>query len=746
MGALRQIIARAAKRPSNFLVGSLPSLCVGDLVRVRHACKIAAGGVAFASIPALAQTQRTDTLRIEEPAHSEIVVTARKRQESLLNVPVAITAVSGSTLTARNLQSIKDVAQLAPGLNISSDGVGRVFIAIRGVGVTTVTSVQPGVGLFIDGVYRQNTAYLNNPLVDVERIEVLRGPQGTLYGKNTLGGAINVITRAPTDELHASISSSYAGPDDAWTTAGSISGPIVPGQITARLAYSHRQHEGFQYDLNTKAPTNALNTDALSATVRIAPGAGDAVLTLNGYYDWTVGVNRPYSQVLGPTDYRFGTQFNASNKAFYRYRGVNAKLETPIDAVSGSLTFIGSYDLRDGNLPDIDNDFSPSDLIRTTSTDQLRTESLEMRLDSKWSDRISALFGLFYSHETAASNTIDNIKINGSVRTTRARNSGDTYAAFSTIFLKINADWEASAGLRYDHEDRVARGSVMTQRSTGVSGGPLPPANIKTDQIEPRVSLTRHWTDELMTYATVARGYRGGGFNAPTAPTRSYKGDSAWTYELGSRLLSRDARFALSGAFFYSDYRDYIGLSSVAPAAGGGLVTVDLNTGNVDSYGFELEGTFRPTGRWTIRASTTLTHARITDDTQYRETTARTLSSDRITFQPDWAFDARADYALPIQSNQIVFSAGVTGKGSRLAATLNQTTPTILTSYYLVDASVTLRRGPLDLTIFATNLLQEHYVESYIEKTTPQIAGLPVSDYSLAGDGRRVGVRASLTF
>jgi iron complex outermembrane receptor protein len=150
-----------------------------------------------------------------------IVVTARKREESLADVPVAATAISGDTLAARGINSVREAASLAPGLSINSDGAGRAFIAIRGVGVTLVSTVQPGVGLFIDGIYQPNTSYLNNPLLDVSRIEVLRGPQGTLYGKNTLGGAINVITREPTNSFSGRASASYAGPDDQWQVAGS---------------------------------------------------------------------------------------------------------------------------------------------------------------------------------------------------------------------------------------------------------------------------------------------------------------------------------------------------------------------------------------------------------------------------------------------------------------------------------------------------------------------------------------------
>ena len=128
-------------------------------------------------------------------------------------------------------------------------------MSIRGVGTTLIDTVQPGVGIFIDGIYQPNTSYLNSPVVDVERIEVLKGPQGTLFGNNTLGGAINVITRAPTDEFQGRATATYAGPDNYQTYGASISGPIVEGSLRGRLAASYHTQDGFSE--NTLAGGNA---------------------------------------------------------------------------------------------------------------------------------------------------------------------------------------------------------------------------------------------------------------------------------------------------------------------------------------------------------------------------------------------------------------------------------------------------------------------------------------------------------
>ena len=140
-------------------------------------------------------------------------------------------------------------------------------------------------------------------------------------------------------------------------------------------------------------------------------------------------------------------------------------------------------------------------------------------------------------------------------------------------------------------------------------------------------------------------------------------------------------------------------------------------------------------------------HARITDDSAYTATTGRQLSSDRLTFQPDWTASFASDYRIETGGDSdVTLSAGLVGKGKRLAATLNETTPTFLDSYWLTNASIAYRTGPVEVALFANNIFNTEYFESYIEKTTLALAGLPASDLGITGDRRRYGVRASLKF
>lgn len=732
--------------------------------------------VSFVPFAAFAQDAEPGP-EVEDGASSSldtntIVVTARKREERLQDVPVAATAISGDLIEARGLTSVREVAALTPSLNINSDGAGRAFVSIRGVGTTLIDTIQPGVGIFVDGIYQPNTSYLNNPLTDVERVEVLRGPQGTLYGKNTLGGAVSVITRQPRNEFEGKFIASYAGSDNAWTTGGSLSGPIVEDKLLARVAFTHQQQDGFIRNTLIDEDQNPLNTDALNATVVAQPGS-NVKLTVNGYYTWLTGGAVPYIFVGGPTDYQDEILVNASNHQVFKYRGLNGKLEFGLGETT-DVTLIGSYDRRGVETNNADPDFTPLDILRNSATDDLETSAVELRFDSRWSDKFSTLVGFYYSHETRDQDGIIVARADlppfgpiTQVVGSQDNRVGDAYAAFANLFFTPRDDLEIALGARIDHEKRTAGGATGTDLLFGTfevdevdtpTLVPIETLTIKSTKFLPKLTVTKFWGDDWMTYASIAKGFRGGGFNPPEVPEniRTFKGDSAWTYEAGTKYTSPDRRVQLAASVFYNDYKDFIGLNTIL-GLDVGFTTIDLNSGDVESYGIELEGVVRPTEHWTLSGGGSLVHARYTNQDIYTEITGRTLASDRLTFQPDWSFNLNSNYVVPLGKGEIDFFTGLVGKGSRIPASIRQQIdepgfegahPPLrpLKDYLLVNASLTYRIGGIEVSAFANNLFNKEYFESYIERTTLILAGLPNSDVGIIGDKRRYGVRTRITF
>jgi iron complex outermembrane receptor protein len=278
----------------------------------------------------------------------------------------------------------------------------------------------------------------------------------------------------------------------------------------------------------------------------------------------------------------------------------------------------------------------------------------------------------------------------------------------------------------------------------------------------PRLTVTRHWSDDLMSYASVSKGFRGGGFNGPNAPFRTYKGDEAWTYELGTKY-SMGRRASVAGAIFYNDYKDFIGLNNFVTGLNGRPATVDLNTGDVESYGAEIEFSYRPTQQWTLTGGGSYVHARITDFTPLNEATATlldpngiTLSSTRLPFQPDWTANINSDYVVPVGNGDLTFTAGVVAKGSRVGASLSETRSPVLKRYALVNGALTYAIGKVEIGAFVNNLFNTKYMESFIERTTlanvfgplidPTTNQPLASDLGIVGDLRRYGVRARFRF
>jgi iron complex outermembrane receptor protein len=675
---------------------------------------------------------------VQSTSVNEVVVTARKREERLKDVPIAVTAVTADTLQKEQIYQVKDIAAYAPGLNINSDAVGRSFISIRGIGATLIDTVQPGVGIFVDGIYEPDTSYLNSPLLDVQQIEVLRGPQGTLFGNNTLGGAISVITRQPSDTPHLSVMGAYAGPDDFNSGAVTASGPLIPGVLQAKVGLSFHNQDGFEKNTLVGGYANPLYQRSADAGLRWV-ASPNAVITVNGYYNQVKGGETPYADVSGVGDYSENETANYNSIAEYTYAGGNVKGVFDVPAAKTTITAVAAYDSRDG-VASGDGDFGPINLIHVVhGGNTLDTETGELRFDTHYTANVSSLIGLFADQSTTNTDTNDIVNYGalGIPLPPSDVNASDhahieAQAIYGTLFWKLS-DYELAAGLRVDHQ-------VVKDQAD--------PQHYETTQLEPRITLTRHWDANWMTYASISRGFRGGGTNGPGAPNPIYRGDSVWTYELGTKYETDDHKWSVDADVFYNDYSDFIGQNSLAPGPGGTFVAINLNTGAVQSYGAELEADWRPTDRLDFSAGVTLLHARITDGSEYTQTTTLPLPSNRILFTPDWNFDLNGSYTQPIGEDSLRFDGTLIGKGDRVGSTLTPTSVPVLPAYLLVNASITYIHGPYQLAVFSTNLTNTKYWESYLDSSLLSQAGLaPIAhNLGILGDRQRVGVRASYKF
>jgi iron complex outermembrane receptor protein len=705
-------------------------------IRYSLACGTALAAL-LAGAHAMAQTSQQTAPQPETASSVEdVVVTARKREESLSDVPIAVTAVTSESLVRQNVLQVRDVAQMAPGLNITTDSPARAFISMRGVGVTIINTVQPGVGIFIDGIYQPNTAYLNSPLVDVERVEVLRGPQGTLFGNNTLGGAINVITRQPSNTWNGRMSATYAGPDNFRSLSGSASGPLIEDVLQFRVGAAYHAHDGFLTNRLAGGDSNTLLQQSINGSLKFMPTPW-ATFVLNANHDKVAGGNTPYVLASGPTDYSFSLNSNTNRTVDLAYTGVNLKGDFDLDALNTRLTIIGAYNELQNEIRG-DGDYGPIDYLYGRTSTNLQTYTGEVRFDTTWSDNISTLVGLFTDRSVNKTAAVTTIVATNTNRPSSGITHIENQAVYGTVFWKFGDGWDIAAGVRWDHQELNA--------STATTAGVY-----EADEIDPRVTLTKRWSPDLMTYVSVARGSRGGGQNAPGAPNLIYQGDYVWTYELGSKLTAFNRSLSINADIFYNDYNHFIGPNALAPSTtGAGFVTVNLNAGHVNSYGFEGEVNWNVTSALNLYGSLTLLNARITDDSEFESVAGYSLPGERIPFLPDWNGLIGANYTVPLNGgDDMTFNANLVAKGERTAGSLDPNVEPVLEPYYLANASAVYHHGEMEFAIFGTNLFDEKYLENYFDKSYLSRAGFTgglIQNLSIPGDRRRYGVRASVRF
>jgi iron complex outermembrane receptor protein len=586
----------------------------------------------------------------------EIIVTAQNRKENVQSVPIAISVISGSALQAKGVTDFTSVQRVSPALNITSD-TNNTRVTVRGVGTLSNNEAQDqSIAINIDGEYINRPQLLNTAIFDIDRVEVLRGPQGTLYGRNSTGGAVNFITRKPGTTNSVSGGITYGNFNAVLAEAGA---DLVLGDVAAiRVAGFYRSHDGYNYHPNTPfSPTAALpvsqanrsdndNTGGGRVSLRLKPASGLVVDASVEHVEQTVIPAAQLWADMSSTAYNPGTSTSACLNgwtAFAARTGGISCLPYNVDVLVGkdrstynspvigvgrthliatalrgriaydmgfaTLTYTGGY--RDSKVTG-GNSLSPA-FYFTNFGGLVQTHSHELRLNGT-TGGVQWQGGVFYFNEK--------LNTNGGLYTPFVGASGSyvnyfrhpthtkSYSAFGQVEVPLSDKLTAVGGARYTQDDRdgafqnyfFAFGSGAIELTNQPSSTTM--LKYSGGKFTWAAGLNYKPNGATLIYGKVSTGYKAGGFDG--AGTQ-FRPETNTAYEGGAKLKLGD--HILNFAGFYYDYKDLQNDVLLDPSVGGQT----FNAGKAKIYGLEVDTTLRLSPDDTITGSLNLLHATYTD-------------------------------------------------------------------------------------------------------------------------------------
>ena len=679
------------------------------------------------STPLYAQTASESSGGIEE-----IIVTAQKREQNLQDVPIAISALSPAYLEKREITSITNLSGLAPNLKVDTAGGNRTtpIISIRG-GVQGNPQIyfEPSVGVYIDGVYIAKAQGSLFDVADIERIEVLRGPQGTLYGRNAVAGALNIITKKPSGELGGKVEASY-GDYDYRRVRGTLDLPRF-GIFRAKLSGQISKRDGFYKVLGNPGTDSAGSLDSRSGMVQVRAEPSNA-LTLDYVFDISVNDQQanPAQTVRGTGSIAFyvtsrkrqkTVSFNSPNFEYAKNWGhaLTASLDLGDAGVLKSITALRKQKYRDT----LDLDGTPTSLGFSSRDSRYKQFSQELQLTGTVG-RLNYVLGGYYFEDDGFVFNPQSFFSGASNTDSRFGFTTKAYAAYAQLDYKITDALTLTGGLRYTHEKKTVERYLARLTDAGpvvvvdLPEGTTPAA--KFEKVSPTVSLAYEFSPNFNVYARYAQGYRSGGFNAVASTIgdvqRIFRPQVQNTYEIGfkSRLLNN--RLQLNVAAFQNDVDD-LQLSVFVPGLSAASILV--NAGKARIRGVEVEATLRPTDRLTLQTGVGYLHGKylryidngvdVADNRAFTHSPKWTLSSsvDWTALEADWGkLNLIADLNL-VSKSYVSPSPLVTTAPTQVAADLTRTPTRTLLDARLVLSELPFGGATASVSLWGKNLLNE---------------------------------------
>jgi len=625
-----------------------------------------------------------------------IEVTARRVTENVQNVPESITVLTASTIAEADITSVTDVANLVPNMIFNTTPVpGGDTFTVRGIGMAQ--GAEAPVAFVVDGVEVPDPLFINEELLDIAKIQVLRGPQGSLYGRNALAGAIIIDTPQPTNDFSGSAKLRYGNGDERYANA-ILSGAIVPDQLFASLAASTNHFGGLIVNHFNGGKADSLDDNTYTGRIVYKP---TGALTISARANLTVLLDNVNTiEVVNYSQFQnYGQSFLDENAQPYtQQRLLDTSLKIDYDFGPFTATSITAYNSAQTDLSG-DADFSPGPILLQDTKRNVDSRSEEIRLASNESSSVKWVGGGFFQNRDTLNALLipyDNGLGQPVVPTSYLIQSRDvgtskSWALFGQSTFTVLPATDLTLGLRYDRDDRTsvdadAPGSAIAK---------------DFDALQPKVSLEYHWTSDMQTYATIARGFRSGGFNAYFSvgnPSRAYAQQTDLNYEVGFKGTFFNRTLSIAGAVYHTDVdnQQLFFINTNPPSQN--ITTIDRTSIN----GGELEIAAQLAQRFHVTAGVGITNARID-----RFSLTPSAVGDTVPLSPTYTATVSANYLYPI-CNGWAFApyVAINRRGPIWWDALNTlSTP----PRDILDLRLPLQSEHFQVTPYAKNLLNEQY-------------------------------------
>lgn len=737
---------------------------------------LAAALLGCCSSSALAQAVTADNSQAQpaasEPTQAEglgdIVVTAQKKSqaESAQKVPIAITAVSGQQIEANQLKNLSAVAQSIPNVQMDEAGTfkGTGAFTIRGLGInSTIPTLEATTGVFYDGIYIATTQGVLIDLFDLDGVEILRGPQGTLFGKNVTAGAVVVTSRAPSDTFEVR----YRGSIETGLEvkqAASVSGPLT-NTLKARLSVLYDHDNGWFHNDFTNSSVGKSESIVIRPSVQWDP-TDRLNTTLRYEYGKITGDGSVSQQPALQDPSTFDVNYNFVGRSYVRWNQLTS--QTNFDIGPGVLTNVAGYRTMK-NIADSDIDGTTFDGFHDTFGVKVKQFSDELRYAaSDLAGFIDLTTGLYYFHSKIDYSETRQLApaFSFAPRTFGGRQRQNTYAAFAQADFKATDKLTVTAGLRYTVDKKVADLALLA----GAPPGPCDPATFtcvysSPDQHgtwknwTPKVAVRYQFSPSAQVYASATRAYRAGGFNVRlTSPDQQMRFDQERTdaVEIGGKADFFGRRLRTNLALFNNKIYNLI--RDVNTPTATGLVQDTKNTADVTIRGVEFESQFLVTEGLILNGFLGYTHGKY-DKIRFSlidlpgETVGTINAADyalKIPRLTPWNFGGGFTFNRDVSSDVLLHARGSISHRSTSAA--NEPNTLTFRSIDLLDGSigVGLMNDKLNISIYGKNLLNQAYQGIIVGLPTAVVPPLPAGSRlpaaTVLAEGRVIGAELSFKF